>query len=309
MNKTIPQSLIILLVLLLISRVAYSQQDPQYTQYMLNTMSVNPAYSGSKGYGVFNILGRAQWVGIDGAPNTQTLSYDTSLGFSGVGLGFNLVNDAIGPSTETYLDANVSYTVRTGEEGNLAFGMKLGGRFLNVDWNKGIYRDKDDQLLSAPINRFLPTVGAGIYYYTYDWYIGLAVPNILRTDHYDDVLQGGSVAVERMHFFFITGYVFELNEDIKFKPALLSKIVSGAPISLDVSANFLFLEKFKVGTAWRWGDSISALLGLQVSQSLQIGYAYDLTTSNYSNYNFGTHELFLRIEMLKDRTPKSPRFF
>ena len=307
MNKIVQNLLI--LSLLISSITLYGQQDPQFTQYMFNTMSVNPAYVGSKGHGVINLLGRAQWVGVDGAPQTQTLSYDTPIGYSGVGLGVNLVNDVIGPSRETYLDANVSYTVRTTDEGNLAFGMKLGGRFFNIDWTKGVYRDKDDLQLAAPINRFLPTIGAGVYYYTNNWYVGLAVPNILRTEHYDDVSGGGSVAVERMHYFFIAGYVFDLSESIKFKPALLTKIVSGAPLSLDVSANFLFNEKFRVGVAWRWDDSISALLGFQVSRSLQIGYAYDLTTSNYSNYNSGTHEILLRYELFRPQTVKSPRFF
>ena len=306
MNKI--QYYIIALVTLL-SMYSYGQQDPQYTQYMFNTMSVNPAYVGSRGHGMINLLGRMQWVGVEGAPDTQTLGYDTPLGYSGVGLGLNLVRDAIGPATETYLDANVSYTVRTSEEGNLAFGMKLGGRFFNVDWNKGIYRDKEDMRLSEPINRFLPTIGAGVYYYESNWYLGVAVPNILRTEHYDDAIDGGSVATERMHYFVIGGYVFDLSETIKFKPAFLTKIVSGAPLSLDVSANFLFNEKFRAGLAWRWGDSISALLGFQVSDSMQIGYAYDLTTSNYSNYNSGTHEVMLRYEMFRGAAMKSPRFF
>ena len=307
MNKIV-QNLIIL-GLLVAGVKLYGQQDPHYTQYMFNTMSVNPAYAGSKGHGVINLLGRAQWVGIDGAPQTFTLSYDTPLGYSGVGLGINLANDVIGPSRETYIDANVSYTVRTSDIGNLSFGLKLGGRLFNIDWTKGVYRDKGDEQLEAPINRFLPTIGAGVYYYTNKWYVGLAIPNILRTDHYDDTLAGGSVAVERMHYFFIAGYVFDLSESIKFKPAVLTKVVSGAPLSLDVSANFLFNEKFRAGVAWRWDDSISALLGFQITRPLHIGYAYDLTTSNYSNYNSGTHEVLLRYELFRPQTVKSPRFF
>ena len=112
-----------------------------------------------------------------------------------------------------------------------------------------------------------------------------------------------------MHYFFIAGYVFALSKSVKFKPALLTKVVSGAPLSLDVSANFLFNEKFRAGIAWRWDDSISALLGFQVSRSLSLGYAYDLTTSNYSNYNSGTHEFLLRYELFRPQTVKSPRFF
>lgn len=283
-----------------------AQQDPQYTQYMYNTMSVNPAYAGSRGHGVITAIGRAQWVGFDGAPETQNLSYDTPLGYSGLGLGVNLVNDKIGPSHEIYLDANVSYTVETGELSNLAFGLRLGGRILNIDWTKGTVQDVEN---FPPVNKFLPTIGAGIYYHTPEWYVGLSVPNILRKEHYDAENTIGETAVERMHFFLIAGYVFDINEDLKFKPAALLKGVSGAPLSLDVSGNFLFNEKFRVGLGWRWGDSISGLLGFQASDSLLIGYSYDLTTSNYNVTNSGTHEIMLRYELLRDIRYRSPRFF
>ncbi|WP_428740608.1 PorP/SprF family type IX secretion system membrane protein [Tenacibaculum sp.] len=289
----------------------YAQQDPQYTQYMYNTMNVNPAYAGSRGYTVITAIGRTQWVGFEGAPNTQNLSYDTPLGYTGLGLGVNLMNDQIGPSSEIYLDTNVSYTILTGEEGNLAFGLRLGGRLLNIDWTKGTQNDPGDSSFAPINNRFLPTVGAGIYYHQPQWYVGLSVPNILRKEHYDAENPIGEVAVERMHFFLIAGYVFDLTEDIKFKPAALLKGVSGAPLSLDVSANLLFNEKFRVGAAWRWDDSVSALLGFQISDSLLIGYSYDLTTSNYNVTNSGTHEIMLRYEIFKDQDIRyrSPRFF
>ncbi|MDO6744633.1 PorP/SprF family type IX secretion system membrane protein [Tenacibaculum soleae] len=287
----------------------HAQQDPQYTQYMYNTMSVNPAYAGSKGYGVITAIGRTQWVGFEGAPNTQNISYDTPIGYSGLGLGVNLMNDEIGPSKEIYLDANLSYTIETGEEGNLAFGLRLGGRFLNIDWSKG-KADKDEPIFGENVNKFLPTVGAGIYYHEPEWYVGLSVPNILRIEHYDENLADTqTTAVERMHFFFIAGYVYDINEDIKFKPAVLVKAVSGAPLSLDVSANFLFNEKFRAGLAWRWDDSISALLGFQASDRLLIGYSYDLTTSNYNVTNSGTHEIMLQYELLRNTKFRSPRFF
>ena len=291
----------------------HAQQDPQYTQYMYNTMSVNPAYVGSKGHGTFTALGRTQWVGFEGAPDTQTLSYDTPLGFKGVGLGLNLVNDKIGPSHELYLDGNVSYTIETSEDGSLAFGLKLGGRLLNIDWRIGKTREDGDDLFSVAnniTNKFLPTVGAGIYYHKPKWYVGLSVPNFLNQEHYDDDLADTQqAAVERMHFFLIAGYVFDISEDIKFKPAALFKGVSGAPVSLDVSANFMFVDKFRAGLAWRWGDSIAALLGFQVSEGLYMGYSYDLTTSNYNVANSGTHEVLLRYEIFRQQRIKSPRFF
>ncbi|WGH75581.1 type IX secretion system membrane protein PorP/SprF [Tenacibaculum tangerinum] len=307
-QKKLSLSLIIVFVMsICLTTNTQAQQDPQYTQYMYNTMNVNPAYAGSRGHTVITALGRMQWVGFEGAPNTQNLTYDTPLGYSGLGLGINLMNDEIGPSSEIYLDANVSYTIQTGYEGNLAFGLRLGGRLLNIDWSKGT--SKDDEIgFQDNINRFLPTVGAGIFYYQPKWYVGLSVPNILRMEHYDAETPG-EVAVERMHFFLISGYVFDINEDLKFKPAVLVKGVSGAPVSLDVSGNLLFNEKFRVGASWRWDDSISALLGFQVNDSFLIGYSYDLTTSNYNVTNSGTHEIMLRYDVLKEIKYRSPRFF
>ncbi|CAM1367011.1 conserved exported hypothetical protein [Tenacibaculum sediminilitoris] len=305
---------IILRICLLLSMCSFfelkAQQDPQYTQYMFNTMSVNPAYAGSKGHTVITALGRTQWVGFKGAPDTQNLSFDTPLGFSGLGLGLNLVNDKIGPSHEVYFDGNLSYTIETGTENYLAFGLKLGGRLLNIDWSKGTRVD-DESLFANNINgKFLPSVGAGVYYHTPKWYVGLSVPNFIRTEHYDGDLESiKTTAVERMHFFLIAGYVFDITESIRFKPATLIKVVSGAPLSLDISANVLFNNKFRAGLAWRWGDSMSALLGFQVSDSLLIGYAYDLTTSNYNVTNTGTHEIMLRYEVFEKLKYRSPRFF
>lgn len=302
------KKLILVAVLILGVGATNAQQDPQYTQYMYNTLSVNPAYVGSRDYSVLTLLARTQWVGLEGAPDTQTLSYDTNLNWRGVGLGFNIINDEIGPSKEISFDASLSYAINVSEEGKLALGLKLGGRHLNVDWNRVNLRETNDPD-AVNVNKFLPTVGVGGYYYTDRFYFGLSVPNVLRTEHYNDALRGGSVAVERFHAFAIAGYVFDLSETVKFKPAALVKGVVGAPLSLDVSANFLFNEKIHAGLAWRWDDSISAMLGFQVSDKFRIGYAYDLTTSNYSNYNRGTHELLLQFQFAKPNAVASPRFF
>ncbi len=168
------------------------------------------------------------------------------------------------------------------EEGTLSFGLKLGGRSLNVDPRRGNPERQSDQLLGV-VDRLLPTIGAGIYYYKPKWYIGAAVPNILRAEHYDDTVNGGDIATERLHFFLIGGYVFDLSESVKFKPATLVKVVNGAPLSLDLSANFLFNDKFTAGLAWRWDDSISALLGFRFAKNFHLDFAYDFTTSNTVN--------------------------
>ena len=286
-----------------------AQQDPQYTQYMNNTMSVNPAYAGSKDYGVITVIGRTQWVGSEGAPKTQNVSYHTPLNYSGLGLGINIMNDEIGPSKEIYLDANLSYTIETDIEGSLAFGLRLGGRFLNIDWSKG-KSNEAEAVFGENINKFLPTIGAGIFYHKPEWYIGVSVPNVLRIEHYDAEKKSlRETVVDKKHFFLIAGYVYDINYDLKFKPAVLLKAVSGAPLSIDMSVNFLFKEKVRAGLAWRFDDAISVLLGFQASDSLLIGYSYDLTTSNYNVTNSGTHEILLQYELLSGVKYKSPRFF
>ena len=298
--------MITVLIIVLCGKVE-GQQDPEFTQYMYNTMSVNPAYAGSKKHTVFNILARSQWLGIDGSPETQTLSYDTSIKYSRVGVGFNIVNDKIGPSNETYIDGNVSYSLQIADASFLALGLKLGGRLFNVDWSKGRYKNPDRVFDTNVENRILPTLGFGAFFYTEDFYVGASIPNIIKTKHYD--INNENVALEQEHMFLIAGYVFDIHRNLKFKPALLFKGVLNAPSSLDVSANFLYLEKFSGGLSYRWNDSISALLGFQISDGLNIGYAYDLTTSNYGVYNSGTHEVMLRYEVFSKGPIKSPRFF
>lgn len=301
------KKVVLLLVLCCSTEAIKAQQDPHFTQYMYNTMSVNPAYAGSQGHLVATFLGRTQWVGLDGAPDTQTLSFDTPLKWKGVGLGINAINDQVGPASEIYIDANPSYTISTGEDGKLAFGLKFGARLLSVDVNKLTPQQVADSNLQST-NKAFTTLGAGIYYYTNKFYAGLSVPNFLPTDNYDDI--NNIVVAERFHFFAIAGYVFDLDENVKFKPATLMKLVSGAPLSVDVSANFLFNEKFNAGVSWRLSDSLSAMLGFNISDRFHIGYAYDLVTTDLRVTNSGSHEILLRYNFFNSSSnPKSPRFF
>jgi len=167
---------------------SYAQQDAQYTQYMYNTISVNPAYAGSRG--VLSIMGlhRSQWVGLDGAPRTQTLTLNTPIGGNErVGLGLSIVNDQIGPTDETYFDIDFSYTIPTSETGKLSLGIKAGGHLLNVDFQKLSQFNTNDALFENNIdNKFSPNVGVGVYYHTHKFYVGLSAPNLLETDHFDE---------------------------------------------------------------------------------------------------------------------------
>lgn len=287
----------------------FGQQDPQFTQYMYNTLSVNPAYAGSRGH--LSVLGlyRTQWVGLNGAPTNQVLTLDGPVG-KNVGLGVIVTNDELGPSTETFFDANFSYTIRLDRDNQrLSFGLKGGGRLFNVDFSRGLFDDQTDvAFLNNIENRFFPTIGAGVYYHTDRGYLGFAVPNFFSEEHYNGAAQ--QIATERLHYFLIGGRVFDLNQDVLFKPAFFVKWVPGAPIIADLSANFLIKETLTLGAAYRWDDSFSGLLGVDISPQFHVGYAYDLTTTDLRNYNNGTHEIFVRFELRSlAKRLKSPRFY
>lgn len=301
------KGVILLVLIALTTNYGFSQQDPQYTQYMYNTMSVNPAYAGQRETLSITGLYRTQWVGLDGSPKTQTLGIHTPLRNERIGLGLSVVNDALGPAKEIYVDGNFAYTIPLDRlYSKMTFGLKAGFHSLTTDWSKGRFRDPD-AVFNENISRFSPTVGAGIYIHNRQGYFGVSVPNIITTKHYNDFQE--SLADERLHFYVIGGYVFDLSSSTQFKPAALVKAVSGAPLIADVSANFLFNEKFTLGLAYRWDDAISALAGFQISESLYIGYAYDANTSNLNNYNSGSHEIMLRFEIQKLSRILSPRFF
>lgn len=309
MKISIKNISILFTLLFLSNQKTNAQQDSQYTNYMYNTINVNPAYTGSRG--VMSIFGlhRTQWVGLDGAPVTNTLSVNTPINNSNFGLGISFVNDRIGPSDENAISADISYTIQTSETYKLSFGIKGTANLLNVDYTKlDRYDLTDPQFQNNIDNRFSPNIGAGIYFHSDKLYAGLSVPNFLETDHFDDNVS--ATAKERMHYYLIGGYVFDLSPTIKFKPAFLSKMVTGAPLQLDLTANFMFNEKFVLGAAWRWDAALSGLVGFQVSEGWFIGYGYDAETTKLANYNSGSHEIFLRYEF-KGKSEKvvSPRFF
>ncbi|HDZ07267.1 hypothetical protein LCGC14_0117600 [marine sediment metagenome] len=296
--------------------VVYGQQDAQYTQYMYNTFSVNPAYAGSREALSVSALHRSQWVGRDGAPNTQTLSIHGPSSKK-VGLGLSIVHDEIGNNTNqnTYFDAAFSYTLETSENDKLSFGLKAGGHLLNLDFNNlrnfsaGGSAITDSDLYK----KFTPNFGAGIYYHNDKFYAGFSIPNFLQTEHFKSSDGNDNlVAIDRITWYLISGYVFDMSPSLKFKPAFLLKATSGAPLQADVSANFLLNDKFSMGAAYRWDAAISALFGFQMSDEFMLGLAYDSDISELggTKYNNGSFEIFLRYEFIKkEKVDLTPRFF
>ena len=312
-NKLFKEQTQWLLVLLLLGvGTMQAQQDAQYTQYMYNTVSVNPAYAGSRGHLSIAALYRNQWLGLDGAPETQTLNAHTPVGYRGVGVGLSIVNDKIGPSSETYFDVDFSYTIQTSLEGKLSFGLKASAHMLDIRYSELDEFEIDPQLQSQQDiqNKFSPNIGAGVYYHTDRFYAGLSAPRILETTHFDS--SSVSTAKEQLNLYLITGYVWDLNPVLKFKPTLLTKAVQGAPLQVDLSANFMFNEKFIGGVAYRWDAAFSGLIGFMLSDQFMIGMAYDreITELGAATFNDGSFEIILRYDFIRNiGNLKSPRFF
>ncbi|MFB9076268.1 type IX secretion system membrane protein PorP/SprF [Flavobacterium procerum] len=296
--------------ILLIGLVSTAQQDAQFTQYMYNTININPAYAGSRdALSVFGLY-RTQWVGLDGAPETSNLSVNTPISDTNLGVGLSFINDKIGPTVENNFSADISYSIQASATYKLSFGIKGTANLFNLDINKLNPKDQGDPKFQNAANTFSPNIGAGVYLHSDKGYIGLSVPNFIETNRYNN----NDVAIykEKINYYLIAGYVFNLDhyQYLKFKPAVLTKMVDGAPLQVDLSANFLFNDKFTAGVSYRWDAALSAMAGFQISNGLFLGYAYDRETTKLNNYNSGSHEIFLRFEFFKNNgNVTNPRFF
>lgn len=287
--------------------VCLAQQDAQFTQYMYNTVNINPAYAGSRGALSIFTLHRSQWVGLNGAPITNAVSVNTPLNGSRVGLGLTVVNDKIGPIQENTISGDFSYSIPTSENTTLSFGLKATANLFNLDVSK-LNPVDDDPTLRDYNNKFSPNFGAGVYLHSDKAYVGLSIPNFIETNRYND----NEVAIfkEKINYYLIAGYILDLNNSLKFKPALLTKLVEGAPLQVDVSGSLMFNEKLTIGLSYRWSAAVSAMVGFQISQALYVGYGYDLETTRLDNYNSGSHEIFLRYDLFRNNNKMTTqRFF
>src|SRR5690606_33873782 len=206
---------ILLILIVLASSFASAQQDSQYTQYMYNTININPAYAGSRGAMSIYGMHREQWVGLNGAPKTNVFSINTPINNSKIGLGVSFINDQIGVTKDNTFSVDVSYTIDLDNRDNkLSFGIKGSMNLLDVAYSDlNIYNPNDPKMSTDIVGQFTPNIGAGIYYHNQKTYIGLSVPNFLQTDRYDDNLY--ATMQTRMHFNLIAGHVFELNPNLK----------------------------------------------------------------------------------------------
>ncbi|MEX0360794.1 type IX secretion system membrane protein PorP/SprF [Flagellimonas sp.] len=309
------KSIIITLIAALgIVNMANAQQDPQYTQYMLNTIVVNPAFAGAGNVLSVTALHRSQWIGLDGAPKTQTVSIESPLS-ERLGGGLTVINDNIGDGTVQQTDFNFafSYTIPASREGSLAFGLNVGGELLNVDFTQLVNYGVEPNLPNID-SKFSPNVGLGVYYYQEKFFAGVSVPSLLETEHFDNSSDGTSfLAKDRMTYYLISGYRYEINPSLVLQPGFLVRAVSGGPVQVDLTANMTFNDKFSVGAAYRLDSAVSALFGVKFAEKFLVGLAYDVETSTLGStqFNDGSFEVFLRYDFINriNRRNVSGRFY
>ncbi len=287
-----------------------AQQDPHYTQYMYNMNVINPAYAGSKENLSIGMLYRKQWVGIEDAPTTATLSGHAPVG-KNVGMGLSVIKDKIGPVEENNIYGDFSYTLNLGGEHKLAFGIKAGVTLHKVGLYSDIYStlpDLNDPAFSQDTEGSYFNLGTGFFYYTDKYYLALSVPNMMKSKHLD--YNGRQFGSEATHYFLTGGYVFDVNENIKFKPFFMVKSALNVPASFDLSTNFLFNQKFEAGVTYRLQDSFGAMLNYAISPNVKLGYAYDHIVSDLNVTTPSSHELILLFDLnFPKKVSSSPRFF
>ncbi|AWM13414.1 type IX secretion system membrane protein PorP/SprF [Flavobacterium sp. NRK F10] len=307
--------LLVIITLLGISNEMLAQQDPHYTQYMYNMSVMNPAYAGSKENLALGLLYRKQWVDIEDAPTTATFFGHSPVG-KNVGLGLSVISDKIGPVEENNIYGDFSYTLNLGGEHKLAFGIKTGLTLHKVglysDIGNGHVPDANDPAFQENVSNTYFNIGSGLFYYTNKYYVGFSVPNMLKSKHLDlsvngDQYQFGS---ETSHYFLTGGYVFDLSQTVKFKPFFMLKSAFNVSPSLDLSANFLFNQKFEIGGTYRLDDSFGAMASYAITQNLKIGYAYDHIISDLKVTTPSSHEIILLFDLnFPKKVSSSPRFF
>lgn len=291
-----------------------AQQDPEYTHYMYNMSVVNPAYAtGTPAMLNLGGLYRTQWVGAYGAPKTFTFFGHTAISDK-IEVGLSLVSDDIGDGAkkENNFYADFAYVLNLGGKNKLSLGLKAGFTSLQTNFNGFRFTDPETDLAFAQdINLTRPNIGIGAYYFRDNFYAGISAPNLLSSKHIEEKSGINAYGSEAIHTFLTAGYVFQINDRVKLKPAFMSKIVKGAPITVDLTANVLYNNKFELGAAYRLGDAVSGLFNINVTPSLRVGYAYDYTLSNLGQFNSGTHEIMLLfdLDLLGKGYDKSPRFF
>ncbi|WP_423126835.1 PorP/SprF family type IX secretion system membrane protein [Gaoshiqia sp. Z1-71] len=289
---------------------SYGQQDPMYSQYMFNVQSYNPAYAGTWESIGLMALGRYQWVGFEGNPETQTFTAQAPLKNENIGLGLSVINDKIQFINRFALFTDYSYRLKLTEKVNLRLGLKAG--FTNYDNNLGkhsLFTEEDPTFTGEVVRKFMPNFGLGAYLYAPRYYAGLSIPKILQND-FEMGTTNYNTNAEMRHFTLIGGYVVDLSESVKFRPSFITRYVTGSPLVGDLNASFLLKEKFWIGAMIRSSGAYGFNTQYIINDKLRVGYAVDFETSKLRSYSNGTHEIMVSYELNLVKTQyASPRYF
>lgn len=295
----------------LLTLQTFAQQDAIVSQYLFNGLFLNPAYGGTHPYLTTSVLYRSQWVSFSGAPKTGVFVLDGPVAKEKMGLGCIIAHDKIGVTEQTDFSATYAYKINAGS-GKLSFGLKGGVSNYNAKLTTLTYWDENDETFANNISsRLIPKFGFGMYYYTKKYFVGFSIPTLLAYDKdYDFSIDVEKSSYLRRHYFLNGGYVFTLNDLVKFKPTLLLKYVPTAPLQADIGANLIYNGMIWFGVTYRSQNTLVVMAEYQTNNRIRIGYAFDYTTSIIRNYSNGTHEIMIAYdfgeEKLKTRTP---RFF
>jgi type IX secretion system PorP/SprF family membrane protein len=313
MKKTITKYLIFAGIILF-SIKGMSQQDPLFTQYMYNMSVINPAYA-TDDPGMLNLGGiyRSQWQNVDGAPSTANFFAHTPIS-ERVELGLTVVHDEIGNIVkENNITADFAYVLPAGENSKISFGLKGGLTTFDANLSGLQANDPGDPALEN-VNEVFPVFGVGAFWFGDNYYLGASAPNVFTSKYIENEQGLAALGEEAIHYYLTGGYVFQLNPDLKLKPAFMARGVQGAPLAVDVTANVLLYDRLEAGVGYRFNETITGLVNFKITPSLRVGYAYDHFTSDFANYNLGgTHEVMLLFDLdlfgLTKGYDKSPRFF
>lgn len=294
---------ITLIALLFIALGVQAQQDPMYTQYMNNPLLVNPAFAGANEVGTLSGVFRKQWVGIEGAPTTSSITYNTPVEDKNYALGSNLLYDEIGPVQQVGLYIDYAYRIDFEEKGKLSFGLKGGMNSYHFSAQTLRMLDPSDEAIMAiDESHFLPNFGVGVFYYNEKVFAGISVPKLIRNnmDSNDRVTSVDYLNREEWHWFISGGYVVEMTKDIDFRPSITARYAVGAPLSLEGTALLILQDKVWVGVMFRFGDAVGGIAKWQVSDKFNVGYSYDYNYSALRHVNKGSHEIFMSYYFLKE---------
>jgi type IX secretion system PorP/SprF family membrane protein len=299
-----------LMIIVLLPGALKAQQDPTYSQFMYNGLAINPAVAGSAETLSASALYRQQWVGIEGAPETQTVNIDAPVYGKKIGLGLSIVNDKVGVTQNLLINTLYAYRIQF-SKGTLSMGLQAGINNYTADYTS-VETDPQngtDGAFGNNINRMIFNFGSGAYYYSERLYAGFSVPHILNQS-LDGISGDGIQSRQYRHYFLTAGYVFDAGTDVKIKPSALFKIASGAPVQVDINSNFWYKETYCLGASYRTKDSFTMLAQWQLTKQLRVGYAYDYLLTKLSQFTSGNHEIMLRFELVKKNTKiVTPRYF